>query len=82
MVLVFISCHSGALWLCFLGVAKCCEASLLLTPVSILSVVVVRFDTGEGWVRSMIEAYQSLVLSFCGEETEHGGTKKVVLGDY
>ena len=39
-----------------------------------------KFDTGEGHVRSIIEAQQSLFLSFCVEDTESGGTANFVLG--
>ena len=50
----------------------------MLTPVS-TSFVVVRFDTGKTQMGAIIEAPQSLVISFFGEDTDHGGTKNVVL---
>ena len=45
----------------------------MLKSVSTLFVLV-RFDTGEGIMRVIIEAPQPLVLSFFGEDTEHYGT--------
>ena len=42
--------------------------------------VVVRFDTGEGRMRKIIESTQPLVLFFFGKDTEYGGTINVVIG--
>ena len=43
--------------------------------------VVVRFERGEGWLRENIAVLKSLLISFCGEDSEHDGTKNVVLRD-
>ena len=42
--------------------------------------VVVRFDSGEGLLRTIIAALQSLALSFFGEDADLGGTTNVLLG--
>ena len=65
--------------MCFLGFLNDCELPALSTSVSTFSVVV-GFDTCEGRAIAIIEAQQSLVLSFFGEDTDHDGTKNVVLG--
>ena len=43
--------------------------------------MVVRFNKREGKIGEIIEAPQPLVLSFCGEYTDFGGTTNIVLGD-
>ena len=43
--------------------------------------MVVRFNIGEGKIRAHMEATQPLVLSFFGEDTDHGGTTNSLLGD-
>ena len=43
--------------------------------------MVVSFDSGEGRVIAIVEVPKSLVLSFFGEDTDHGGTKTFLLGD-
>ena len=39
------------------------------------------FDIGEVWLMVIISAPQSLMLSFYGEDAEHGDTTNVVLED-
>ena len=41
---------------------------------------VVRFDTGEGRMRVIIEAPQQLVLYFCGEYIDRDVTTNILLG--
>ena len=43
--------------------------------------MVVRFDMGEVQLREIVAAPQSLVLSFCGEDTYRGGTIHFLFGD-
>ena len=42
--------------------------------------VVVRFETGEDWLREIIAALQSLVISLCGDNAECGDTQKYCVG--
>ena len=42
--------------------------------------MVVRFDTGEGYLWSITVIPQSLVISRCDDKKWCGGTKNVVLG--
>ena len=62
----------------FLGVLKFCEFSSLVMSLSTLFVVVV-FDSGERKIIAIIEAPRLLVISFCCEDTKHGGTTNVLL---
>ena len=43
--------------------------------------MVVRFNKRERKIGEIIETPQPLVLSFCGEYTDCGGIKNIVLGD-
>ena len=63
----------------FLGFEKYFEFSQMSTLASNIFVVV-RFDTGEGRMRKIIESTQPLVLFFFGKDTEYGGTINVVIG--
>ena len=42
--------------------------------------VVVRIDNDIGQIRAILEALQPIMLSFFGEDKEHGDTSNIVLG--
>ena len=44
--------------------------------------MVVRFDNGVVRIREIIEALQPIVISFCSEDIDYGGTTYVVFGGW
>ena len=78
VVLVVVSVISGVVWLRFPGGAKYCGFSSFLVSIS-TCFVVVRFDTGEGFLWEITVTPQSFVLSRCDDKKERGDTTNIVL---